>query len=100
MLWIAVVAGLGLSLYAFTRHPPRATWAAVLAALVYLPFALYLAANPGTRWIGPAVQVSFFAAIYPFNRGRRWRAALLVAPAFILAAYIAVLVLAFNAAPR
>jgi hypothetical protein len=100
MLWIAVLAALGLSLYAFTLHPPRAAWAAVLAAVIYLPFTLYLAASPGTRWLGPGVQVLYFLAAYTVHRGWRGPAALLTLPAFGLAAYVAVLILGFNASLR
>jgi hypothetical protein len=96
MLWAFVAVALALSILAFWQTTPRAAWMGLVAALVYLPFALYLAANPGTRWLGPAVQMLYFAAAYLLYRGPRWAAALLTAPAFILAGYIAYLVITSN----
>jgi hypothetical protein len=78
---------------AFRLPAPRSAWIGLLAALLYLPFALYLAANPGTRWLGPVVGVLYIAAIYPLRRGPRWLAAVLIAPAYVAAAYVAFLVL-------
>jgi hypothetical protein len=93
MIWIFVVAALALSVYALRQPAPRAGLAGLLAALVYLPFALYLAASPGTRWLGPIAEVLYLAAALPLRRNVRWLAALLTLPAFIVAAYVAYLVL-------
>ena len=93
MIWLSVLVALVLSVYAFRVTPARAGLTSLVAALVYLPFAAYLFANPGTRWLGPAAQLLYFAAAYPLHRGPRWAAILLTAPAFLLAAYVAWLVI-------
>jgi hypothetical protein len=98
MLWICVLAALALSVHAFRVSPPRAALTGLLAAVIYLPFAAYLFANPGTRWLGPLAQLLYFAAIYPLHRGPRWAAVLLTAPAYLLAATVAYLALASNLA--
>ncbi len=93
MIWLPVLASLGLSLHAFRLAPARAALAGLVAALLYLPFAAYLFANPGTRWHGPAAQLLYFAAAYFLQRGPRWAAATLTAPAFLLAAFVGWLVI-------
>ena len=98
MICISVIAAFGLSLYAFRASSARAGLTGLVAALLYLPFAAYLFANPGTRWLGPAAQLLYFAAAYPLHRGPRWAAALLTAPAFLLAASVAWLVVTSNLA--
>jgi len=96
MIWIFVVAALAVSLFAFRLPATAAARLAGVAALVYLPFAMYLAANPATRWLGPAVWIIYVSAAVALYYGRRWLAAVLTAPAFVLAAYVALLITTYN----
>ena len=85
MFWIPVVGALTASSYALWRR--SAVWALVAAGL-YLPFALYLSFTPAFRWLAPAAWLAYAAAAYALRRRRVLPALLLSLPAFGLAAYL------------
>ncbi|MCC6188858.1 MAG: hypothetical protein IT318_07470 [Anaerolineales bacterium] len=92
-IWLFTVASFLASLYALWTR--LSNWM-FIAALVYAPLALYLFATPRFRWQGPLAWALLGAAAFALYRGRRSLAALLAAPAFLLALYVGWLVNSTN----
>ena len=93
MIWIFPIAALA----AFINGLARSAWRwALLAAMLYGPFALYLAAGPAFRWVGLLAWLLFVLAAVALRVSRRALAVGLAVPAFALAAYFAVLVAVTN----
>lgn len=86
-----------LALLAFGYGVWRGAWRwALLAATLYAPLALYLAATPNFRLQGLLAWLSFVLAAVALRAGRRVWAVLLAVPPFALALIVAGLIVLTN----
>ncbi|MCC7358948.1 MAG: hypothetical protein IT317_05695 [Anaerolineales bacterium] len=89
MIWLFPI----LALLAFGYAGWRGGWRwALLAAMLYGPLALYLAASPNFRLQGLLAWLCFVLAALALRGGRRLWALLLAAPPFALAVIVAALI--------
>jgi hypothetical protein len=88
--WPAVIGAMALSVAGIVRKKPGFL---LTAAVIVLPFALYLAATPRLRWVGLLLPVSLLVAAAALKKGRPTVAWALLVPAAALCSYVALIVL-------
>ena len=93
MIWPFPIAALLVFGYGVWRGAWR--WALV-AAMLYAPLALYLAATPNFRLQGLLAWLSFVVAAVALRAGRRTWAVVLAVPPFLLALIVAALIVLTN----
>ena len=88
--WPAVIGAMALSIAGIVRKKPGFL---LTAAIIVMPFALYLAATPRFRWVSLLLPVSLLVAAAALKKGRPTIAWVLLVPAAAFCSYVALIVL-------
>ncbi len=88
--WPAILVSLGLSVMGIVRKRP--VWL-IVAAIVVVPFFLYLAGTPRFRWIAFVFPVLLFGASIAVRRSHLWLAWSLFVPFVGFVGWLAVIVM-------
>ncbi len=88
--WPAIVGSISLSIMGIVRQRPK--WL-VIAAIVALPFSLYLAGSPVFRWLGLAIPFLLVGAGIATNYDKTRVAWTLLAPFAGVSGWLAIVVM-------
>ena len=88
--WPAILASIALSAIGIVRKRPK--WL-VVAAIVALPFSLYLAGSPAFRWFGVAIPFLLVGASIASNYDKTRIAWTLLAPFVGVSGWLAIAVM-------
>ena len=88
--WPAILVSIGLSVIGIVRS--RSAWL-IVAAIISVPFSLYLFATPRFRWIALVFPVLLFGASIAIHRSLPWLAWSFFVPFVAFFGWLAVIVM-------
>jgi hypothetical protein len=88
--WPAIITSLVLCIAGLIAKRPMLV---VLGAVFFIAPGLYLSASPAVRWFGLLLPLCLFGSAYALRQKKPWIAWLLLLPALIASAWLAILVL-------